>query len=297
MATYLAAMGREVEPGRAPRPTPASSARATSSSPATASTERSPSGESDQSFRIAEERCERAGSLVRLSGGGLLGRQYAAYEWLHRLGVRFFHPEEEHVPAEPAWPAEPVLVDHTPAFRWRSVSLHLTHPLELGDAFRTGDPAYTEEAVRYIDWQIKNGASRGHEGIGDGEHRTRGVDRGFPRTAGISLHNQQQGGRPIVDPDDPRPVEEQIAAAIDERMQPADGLAPEVFSFSFNPSEFTEIPDTDAVAQITFIGDYMAERYPEAIVETTNHGTADRRRRPTACATTTCPSSGRRTSA
>lgn len=274
VAAYLAAMGREVERGEGAPPDACELGEGHVVFVGDGLDGALPSGESDQSFRVAEERCERAGSRVSLSGGGLLGRQYAAYEWLHRLGVRFFHPEEEHVPPEPAWPAEAVLVDHTPAFRWRSVSLHLTHPLELGDAFRTGDPAYTDEAVRYIDWQLKNGASRGHEGIGEGEHRTRGVDRGFPRTAGISLHNQQQGGRPIVDPDDPRPVEEQIAAAIEERMRPADGRAPEVFSFSFNPSEFTEIPDTDAVAQITFIGEYMAEHYPATIVETTNHGTA-----------------------
>ena len=59
----------------------------------------------EQTFRIDEVRCG-SGSLVVLTGGGLLGRQYAAYEWLHALGVRFFHPEEDFVPAAPSWPAD-----------------------------------------------------------------------------------------------------------------------------------------------------------------------------------------------
>ena len=231
------------------------------------------SAASNQSFRIAETRCD-GGSRVALAGGGLLGRQYAAYEYLHRLGVRFFHPEEEHVPAAPWWPREPVAIDHTPAFRWRSVSLHLTHPLELGDAFRDAEQEYFPEAERYIDWQIKNGASRGHGGIGAGELATHGLDRGLLLATGFSLHNTQQGGRPLIDPDDPRTEEEQIAAAIEERMQRADGRTPDVFGFTFNPSEFTEIPDTDAVRQITFIADYLREHYPGTRVETINHGTA-----------------------
>src|SRR5688572_4550193 len=32
-------------------------------------------------------------SALRFCGGGVLGRQYAVYEWLHALGVRFVHPE------------------------------------------------------------------------------------------------------------------------------------------------------------------------------------------------------------
>ena len=108
------------------------------------------------------------------------------------------------------------------------MSLHLTHPLELGDAFRLGDPAHLDDGVRFIDWQIKNGASRGTEGLGDAEHATRGIDRGFLRTTGVRLHNQQQGFMPIVDPDDPRSDEAQIQAAIDEAV-PADVLTTALF--------------------------------------------------------------------
>jgi len=228
---------------------------------------------SEQSWRIVETRCG-TGRLVRLAGGGLLGRQYAAYEWLHALGVRFFHPEQEYVPTTPRHPEAALYREHTPAFVWRSVSLHLTHPLELGDAFRLGNEAHLDEALRYIDWQVKNGASFGHAGIGSGEYAEYGVHRGFPRAAGFSLHGQQQGGDALIDPDDPRGDEEQIRAAIEERMGADPGRPPELFSFSFNPTEFTEVSDEDAVRQMTFIANYMAERYPDTILMTTNHGSA-----------------------
>lgn len=230
----------------------------------------------DQTFSLSETRCD-GGTRVVLAGGGLLGRQYAAYEWLHTLGVRFFHPEETYIPQTPRWPELPVARTHTPAFRWRSVSLHLTHPLELGDAFRLGIRAYVPEALRYIDWTIRNGASRGLSGVGgdatNPEVSDYGATRGFPRETGFSLHNQQQGGTAILDPDDPRTEEEQLAAAIDERLGGDPATRAQFFGFTFNPSEFTEIPDTDAVRQITYITRYITDHYPGVQVETINHGT------------------------
>ncbi|MAC28456.1 MAG: hypothetical protein CMH59_18565, partial [Myxococcales bacterium] len=228
----------------------------------------------DQTWRIATEACGD-GRRVHLAGGGLLGRQYAAYEWLHGLGVRFFHPEEEIVPAAPRWPApflrgEPTERQHTPAFRWRSASLHLTHPLELGDAFRTGE--HEEDGRRYIDWLVKNLASFGHPGVGSGELADYGLRRGFPPQAGMRLYGAQQGSTAILDPDDPRPAEEQIAEAIDERMSATP--RPAYFSFGFDPSEFTEVEDTVVVEQLGFVADHFAEHYPDVILQTTNHGTA-----------------------
>lgn len=224
-----------------------------------------------QTFRIEENRCGD-GRVIELSGGGLLGRQYAAYEWLHLLGVRFYHPEQEYVPERPSWPDDPLVLEHTPPFRFRSVSLHLTHPLELGDAFRLGQEEYFDEARRYIDWTVKNLASDGLNGIGDGELNDYGHRRGFPRSSGFSLYGIQQGSRPVIDPDDPRSDEEQLVEAIEERMN-ADPR-PELFNFSFNPTEFTEAVDTDVVRQLTFIADYFAEHYPDTILTTINHGTA-----------------------
>lgn len=236
----------------------------------------------EQTFRIDETRCfpddegDDFGVLVTLSGGGLLGRQYAVYEWLHHLGVRFFHPEEEYVPAGPRYHGEPLVREHTPAFLYRSVSLHLTHPLELGDIFRAGNLEYLEEGRRYIDWQIKNLASFGTESIAadpDEAMRDYGLIRGLPRGSGFALHNQQQGASGVINADDPRTEEEQIAAAIDQRMGDDPEKYPHIFNFTFNPSEFTEIDDQDAVRQLTFVANYFAEHYPDTKLSANNHGT------------------------
>ena len=225
-----------------------------------------------QTWRINETRC-KGGVLVELSGGGLLGRQYAGYEWLHRLGVRFFHPEEEYVPTSPSWPADPFQIERTPTFDLRSVSLHLTHPLELGDAFRLGKEEYYPEAKRYIDWIIKNGGTEGPGGVGTGDLSDYGFKRGFPHGSGISLYGQQQGGNGLLYPGEPD-WEPKVAKAIDDRMGDDPGNYPSSFSFSFNPTEFTEVDDQVAVEQMTFIANHIEENYPGVKIFTTNHGTA-----------------------
>ena len=224
-----------------------------------------------QTWGYQERECDGGGALISLTGGGVLGRQYAAYEWLHQLGVRFFHPEQEFVPAAPRWPAERMNRKHTPDFEWRSASLHLTHPLELGDVFKLGKPEYEIEGKRYIDWQLKNGASYGHTELGNGRYKDYGTERGLPRAVGFPLYSQQQGDDAVYDPDDPRPATEQIAAAIDEAMGEDPAKHPKILSFTFNPSEFTELDDQVAVEQLTFISEYMAQRYPDTLVQTTNH--------------------------
>jgi hypothetical protein len=83
-----------------------------------------------------------------------------------------------------------------------------------------------------------------------------------------------RGGDAILDPDDPRTEEEQLAAAIDARMGPDPSLWPKYFGFTFNPSEFTELDDRDTVRQISFIADYIGQNYPGTIVNCINHGTA-----------------------
>lgn len=225
---------------------------------------------SDQTFAYVESYCD-GGALVVLAGGGLLGKQYAAYEWLHEHGVRYFHPEEEFVPPRFEWSERPLKRVHTPDFEWRSVSLHLTHPLELGDPIREDIDVYKDEVDNYIDWQIKNLGSFGlTEG---GEVEGRGTIRGLPRNKGFSLHNQQQGGGAVIDPDSPLTWQEQVAARIDSIMGNDPGGWPHFFSFTFNPSEFTELPADLTVEQLTFIADYIGENYPGVRLLTTNHGT------------------------
>lgn len=231
----------------------------------------------EQTWAYHEEACER-GALIRLAGIGLLGRQYAVYEWLHELGVRYFHPEQEFVPDRPHWPSRRLMQrEHTPDFFWRSVTLHLAHPLELGDVFRLDRQEYALEGKRYIDWQIKNGASLGHTGFGRGEYATYGIERGLPRAASHPLHSQQQGDGAVVDPDDPRPSTMQIADFIDELMGDDPEKYLDLLHFTFNPSEFTELDDEVSVAELTFLANYMKEHYPDTLIQTTNHAVTSER--------------------
>jgi len=225
----------------------------------------------DQTFRIHETRCG-TGRLVALSGGGLLGRQFAAYDFLRLVGVRFFHPEQEFVPPAPTWPAIAIDRTVTPAFRDRSVSLHLTHPLELGDAFTLRKPEFEQEGVRYIDWTIKNLGNSGPGGIGTGAYADYGFRRGFARGAGITLTETQQGSDQVLNPDDPRPWQEQLTDAIEQRMVGDAATRPRSFGILFGTTEFTPADPDATMAQLNFIADYMAQHYPDVELTTINHG-------------------------
>lgn len=228
-----------------------------------------PEDATDQTFRTESTRCG-TGVLVRLSGGGLLGRQYAVYDWLRSIGVRFFHPEQEFVPSAPRLPSADADRTLTPSFRDRSVSIHLLHPLDLGDSFR--DEQYYPEGKRYIDWTIKNLSSVGPVGVGTGELAGYGATRGYPYSTGIRLYGAQQGLGSIIDPDSKTPWQTEISDAIEAAMR-ASAQTPSRFGVSFDPTEFTQENDVVVVEQLSFIADYMAEHYPSVALSTINHGT------------------------
>jgi hypothetical protein len=226
-----------------------------------------------QQYQIREERCGD-GHRVVVRGGGVLSTQWAIYDFLERLGVRYFHPEQTYLPPAPRWPDAPLAVDEAPAVRHRSLQAHRTHPIELSPPL--SGAARLEMGARqrrWIDWNVKLRQTdvNGWDERWAGDHAW---TRGFPRGAGFNLLNTQQGYDPILDPDDPRPEEVQLAEAIDARMADRDGAPPVTsFSFQFNPSEFTVAPEDDTVRRLTFITDYISERWPGVEIWTINHGT------------------------
>ena len=124
--------------------------------------------------------------------------------------------------------------------------VHRTHPVELSaplNAVPLGiDMAGYQR--RWIDWNIKL-----RQTMVDGWDERFVADyayqRGLSRSAGFNLLNAQQGGRPLLDPDDPRPESEQIAEAIEEEMAPVKGKPDPIrFGFQFNPNEFTVADET-----------------------------------------------------
>jgi hypothetical protein len=236
---------------------------------------RVPMIEDPQGIAISEFRCGGKGSLIVTRGGSPLAAQWAAYDLLERLGVRFFHPEETFAPERLVLPDEPLAVSEVPFLRWRTMNVHRTHPVELSppDPIPEGLDMGAHQR-RWIDWCVRNKhtAASGW----DKEHvGTYAYDRGFPRQSGINLLNTQQGGRPVIDPDDPRSEEVQIEEAIVAALEPDAGEPPTtVFGFQFNPSEFTEANPFDTVRRLTFIADWFAQNRPEVLLTTINHGTA-----------------------
>lgn len=235
---------------------------------------------------------EPGATVVLTAGGSRLATQYAAYELLRRLGVRFFHPEEEHVPVhDPAdlrdLARRPTLLhrpgqrDYLPDFAWRSWSFHSAHPLEHLEAF--SDPAFPiDEAARVNDWIVKGFGNR-FRGAGRGvvseAARAQRADElealrvllGFPTGTGIALHNQQQGASAEIDPDSSVPVKAQIEAVVADKL----AQTPDArwFGIHFGPTEFTTTPDEETVQWIDWAGQAALRLRPDIEVEINSHVT------------------------
>ncbi len=233
---------------------------------------------------------ERGATVVLTAGAARLPRQYAAYELLRRLGVRFYHPEQEYVPVQDAadlreLARRPTLLhregqrDYLPDFAWRSWSFHSAHPLEHLEAF--SDPEHPiDEAVRVNDWIVKGFGNR-FRGAGRGsvpdEVRARRADElealrvqlGFPTGSGIQLHNLQQGASAEIDPTSSVPVKEQIERLVAKKLD----AVPDArwFGIHFGPTEFTTTPDQETVQWIDWAGQAALRLRPELEIEINDH--------------------------
>jgi hypothetical protein len=237
---------------------------------------------------------EPGATIVLTAGAERLPRQYAAYELLRRLGVRFFHPEQEHVPVhDPADLRElarrPTVLhregqrDYLPDFAWRSFSFHSAHPLEHLEAF--SDPEHPiDEAVRVNDWIVKGFGNR-FRGPGRGavpeearQRRAAQLDElrrllGFPTGTGISLHNLQQGASAEIDGRSDVPARVQIEALVAEKL----AQVPDAtwFGINFGATEFTTTPDEETVQWLDWAGQAALRLRPEISVEINVHITGE----------------------
>ena len=176
-------------------------------------------------------------AFIMLDGNTVLSQQYALYESMRRLGVRFFHPEHEFVPQHALGDLRPLALrptalhreglDYIPDYDWRSWSFHGSHPLEHLESFSDGDVPI-DEARNVNAWIVKNRGNRfrgAGRGVSSDESRARRVDElealrtdmGFARGTGITLHNEQQGASAEIDPSRPEPVQEQIETLVERK--------------------------------------------------------------------------------
>jgi hypothetical protein len=227
----------------------------------------------NQDYTISEERCG-SGRRVVLAGGSLLAGQWAVYDFLEHLGVRYFHPEQTYYPPHPQWPAEPLNVRAGPAFRERSMHVHGDHPVELSAPRAPGGLPMADYQRRWIDWNVKLRQTLVDGGFDTALVGSYAYDRGFPRVAGLNLANGQQGARPVLVPGDPRPESVQIAEAIERLLAPVPGLPDiSVLTVLFCPSEFTQADEDRTVERLSFATRYVSEHHPGVKLFTINHGT------------------------
>lgn len=233
-------------------------------------------------------------TFVYTTGATKLAQQFAVYEFLRRLGARFYHPEQEYLPTnDPKQLREraqaPTIIAHqkdgkasdvySPDFEYRSYSFHGAHPLEHMEAFSDANHPINE-AVNVNDWIVKNrgnlfrGAGRG---VATGERRDKRVQElndlrklmGFPSGAGITLHNQQQGASAAIDRNSSKPPKQQIEEYVENALK----NNPEAYEFGihFGPTEFTVTPDQETVDWINWAGRKAMEINPKIRVVVNNH--------------------------
>jgi hypothetical protein len=228
-----------------------------------------------QEYTVVEQRCAHDGHLVIVRGGSLLSAQWAVYDVAQDLGIRYFHAEETLYPKALVWPDAPIARDEKPAFQDRSIHVHTAHPIEMSAPLNDIGIDMHGYMQRWVDWNIKLRAT----GVDGWDFKYVGTypwDRGFTRGTGLNLLESQQGAIPTINPDDPRPEEVQVEAAIDNVMKPDPNpnVPPATsFEFLFNPSEFTVADDYQTVHRMQYIPTYIAEHYPGVPVWTINHGT------------------------
>lgn len=226
-----------------------------------------------QEYTIEEQRC-RGGRRVVLAGGSLLAGQWAVYDLLQRLGIRYFHPEQTYYPPRLAWPEQTLRVREHPAFRERSMHAHGDHPIELSAPRDPGGLPMASYQRRWIDWNVKLRQTLVDGGFDPGLVGSYAYERGFPRVAGLNLASGQQGGHPVLDPADPRPESVQLAEAIDRVLTPVAGMPDiSVLTFLFSPTEFTEADEDKTLARLEFVTRYVTDHYPGVRPFTINHGT------------------------
>lgn len=240
---------------------------------------------------------DQGATVVLAAGHGVLGDQYALYEVLRRLGARFYHPEEELVPAIPADQlraraatatvvtrrdqAGAPVADHVPDFAHRSYTFHFQHPLEHVESFSDGRHPI-DEAANVNTWILKNrgdlfrGPGRGIAPPDDAARRAAELEAlrgslGMRTTTGITLHNEQQGASAQIDPGSGVPVKDQIEAVVEEAL----AAVPDAVGFGihFGPTEYTVTPDQETVQWIDWAGLHARSIRPDLPVWINDHTT------------------------
>lgn len=247
-----------------------------------------PLGFEDDSFRIDIDEGKRKTTLT-LYADTQLGHQYAVYEVLRQLGVRFFHPEQEYVPkVSPEQLQRRARIRtaiargnvYRPDFKYRSFTFHGPHPLEHLESFSDGAHPINE-AANVNRWMVKNrGAQFRNLGRGVADEASRTIrraeldalrdDLGMYQATGITLHAQQQGGGAELRLDDPV-AQQTIEGIVTKRLEDTPDVA--YFGIHFGPTELTTTPDQQTLDWLNWAGLAAKAARPDLPVFINNHTT------------------------
>lgn len=112
---------------------------------------------SDESLLIRTERKPGSAPTIVLGGRGDVGVMYAAYTFIEKLGVRFFHPEQEYVPQHADLQVGELDIVQSPAFKSRGIQQHTLHPIEYTNVLMAQpSDENLQHAYRYVEWLAKN---------------------------------------------------------------------------------------------------------------------------------------------
>lgn len=112
-----------------------------------------PEGARDRGYTLRRE-----GDVILVWAKDPADLVFGTYALLEELGVRFFHPREEIVPAwgRPHFPAA-LDITREPAFERRGLQMHTLHPIEAYEALDEPGERNLAEARQLIDWVVKTG--------------------------------------------------------------------------------------------------------------------------------------------
>lgn len=203
---------------------------------------------------------------LRFCGGSALGTQYAVYEWLHGMGVRFVHPEQTYVPKRTNVPTG--TREGEPSFALRGYHIHTQHPLELLEALVENDEVEVERAHRYIDWLVANRQNALQwillDSVPESEWKQQAARiteyahrRGVLVIAQTSFTSEQQNAHRVIDTADAIDDFQQIRDGIDSIMEAGfDGLC-----FNLGSSEFSETDPDQTIAWMNEAAGWALEQH------------------------------------
>lgn len=239
----------------------------------------------EQGYEVRRTSCADDGALVTTYGKGPLAAQYAIYDLLERLGVRFYHAEEESLPpvrVRLPWGKLAASSQKKPLFRERQNGGHTAHPIEIQYMGTHPGPETDMQMKHWIDWCVKNRLS-------NCQATSTTVDylyaRGFTETdGGVNLFESEQGSVPLLQSEPSDPVQATAVRASNEQrlrdnIEAQFAASPGIrhFGISFNASEFpdqTPEDDQTVVHYLTFITEYFTANHPQALLFVINQGTA-----------------------